>query len=487
MRTPISTVFVLTVLVALEVLATGCSLRPPLKHTPDFGFKAPQSWTARQGAAMEIADRWWTRFDNEDLNRTVQIALEQNFSIASAASRLEAAVAEARIAGADLYPKMSGAFNAARQRTNLAGPGVPGITGGEEIISSTANNFGVSLDVSWEIDVWGRVRAATRAAVADVQATQADYAGARLSIAAQTTKAWLAVTEAKQQVELAQATVESYRKTAMQVTNRVKVGVQSPSDMHLALTNLASAEALLQQRHQTLDATKRQLEVLLGHYPAGRADAAIELPSVPPPPPTGLPAELVRRRPDLVAAERQLAAASERIAASKAALYPRFALTASGGTAADEFKNLLSGDYFIWMIASNLVQPLFEGGRLRAHVAAATGRTDEAVAIFAQQVLDAYGEVETALHAEGLLSERERLLRIATEQARKAVEVSQNRYGQGVEAFILVLESQRRALDAESAVLSVRRLRLENRVNLHLALGGGFEESMPVVPVSLNK
>lgn len=482
MKTPFLTYFVLTVSVVLGITATGCSLRPPSQHTHNLEFKAPSVWTAMGGTAMEVADRWWTRFNDEDLNRAVQIALEQNYNIAAAAARLETAAAEARIAGADLYPRVSGGFNAARQQTNLSGSGFSGIIESEEAVRFRTNTFGVSMDVSWEVDVWDRVRAATRATVADVQATQADYAGARLSIAAQTTKAWLAVTEAGQQVELAEATVESYRRTAGQVTNRVNVGIQPPNDMHLALTNLASAEALLQQRRQTLDAAKRQLEVLLGHYPAGHVESAVALPAVPPLPPTGLPAELIRRRPDLVMAERQLAASSERVAAAQTALYPRISLTASAGTSTDEFKNLLSGDYFIWTIANNLVQPIFEGGRLRARVASAEGKTGEAVAIFAQQALDAFAEVETSLQAEAFLAERERMLEVAAEQARKAVEVARNRYGQGVEIFIVVLESQRRALDTESAVLSVRRHRLENRVNLHLALGGGFEESMPTIP-----
>lgn len=476
MKAPIFTCSVQIVSVVLGIMVTGCSIRPPVQDTPDFEFKVPPAWSETDGTEMEVADRWWTRFNNADLNRTVQIALEHNYNIAAAAARIETAAAEARIAGADFYPQVSGGFNAARQQNNLSSFGFPGIIGNGEAISFTTNTFGVSMDVSWEVDVWGRVRAATRAAVADVQVTQADYAGARQSIAAQATKAWLAVTEARQQVKLSEEIVESYRRTARQVTNRVSVGVQQPIDMHLALTDLASAEALLQQRSQTLDAAKRQLEVLLGHYPAGHVEAAVALPAVPPLPPTGLPAELISRRPDLVMAERKLAAASERVTAARAALYPRIALTASGGTSSGEFKNVLSGDYFIWTIANNLVQPIFEGGRLRARVAAAEGRTDEAVAVFAQQALDAFAEVETSLQAEAFLAERERMLEVAAEQARKAVEVAQNRYDQGVEIFIVVLESQRRALDTESAVLSVRRLRLENRVNLHLALGGGFED-----------
>jgi NodT family efflux transporter outer membrane factor (OMF) lipoprotein len=457
-------------------------VNPPRRHAPDFAFAVPPSWTAAERGEGAVVEQWWTRFESADLNRTVRLALAQNYDIAAAAARLETAAAEARIAGADLYPQLSGGFDAARQRTNLVGNGFSDIAGGEEVVSTTTNSYGVSLDISWELDLWGRVRAQTRAAIAEVQLAQADLAGALLSIAAQSAKAWLALTEARQQVALAEATVGNYRATARQVTDRVEAGVQQPGDMHLALENLASAEALLQQRRQSLDAAARQLEILLGHYPAGRAEGAATLPAVPPPPPVGLPAELIARRPDLVAAERRLAAASERIDAARAALYPRISLTASGGTRSAELGDLLSGDFLVWNVAGNLVQPIFEGGRLRARVAASRGRSAEAVALFAQQALGAFSEVETALRAAELLRERERVLRVAAEQARKAVEVAQNRYGQGVETFIVVLESQRRALDAESAVISVRRLRLANRVDLHLALGGGFDETMPENP-----
>jgi NodT family efflux transporter outer membrane factor (OMF) lipoprotein len=251
--------------------------------------------------------------------------------------------------------------------------------------------------------------------------------------------------------------------------------------MYLAVSNLAGAEALLQQRRQTLDSATLQLEVLLGRYPAGRIEA-VDLPPVPPSPPVGLPAQLIARRPDLVVAERQLAAALERVDSAKAALYPRISLTASGGLSSEDLKDLFSAERLLWTIAGNLVQPVFEGGRLRAQIAAGKGRSAEAAAVFAQRVLDALAEVETALRFDVLLADRESASQVAAEQASDAVEVSQNRYAQGVKSFIVVLESQRRALDASSAVLSVRRARTENRVDLFLALGGGFAHSMPAIP-----
>jgi NodT family efflux transporter outer membrane factor (OMF) lipoprotein len=341
-------------------------------------------------------------------------------------------------------------------------------------MSQTSNNFGVSLNVSWELDVWGRIRSAAAAAVANVQSQRADYAAATLSLAAQTTKSWFAVIESRQQVELAEATVVSYRETARQAKDRVEGGVQSPVDQDLALANLASAEALLQDRRQLLDVALRQLEVLLGRYPTGLLNTEAELPAIPAPVPAGLPAELLRRRPDLVAAERQVAAASQQIVSDQAALLPRISLSASGGSASSELQDILSGDFLIWSLASNLVQPVFEGGRLRARIAVAEGRHKETLEAFAQLALQAFSEVEIALAAEAFLTERERSLEAAATAAESAARVSGNRYVQGVDQLIVVLEGQRRALDAQGALLSVRRQRSDNRVDLHLALGGGF-------------
>jgi len=191
--------------------------------------------------------------------------------------------------------------------------------------------------------------------------------------------------------------------------------------------------------------------------------------------PAGLPAEVIRRRPDVGALERTLAAALERAKAAKGALYPRLSLTGSTGTSSSELGDLVSGDFFVWSLAGGLVQPLFEGGRLRAEVSAAEGRARTSAAAFAQGVLTALFEVEAALAAEAYLAGQEEALGRATAAARQAVTVSENRYAQGVEPLLVVLESQRRALDAESSWIAVRRARLGNRLDLHLALGGGFD------------
>ncbi len=465
-------------LLVLPLLITACASAPRVKHS-DLKVTPPLSWTAGDTVQAPGDTLWWTRFDDGRLDSLVGEALTHNFNLQAAAARLGAAAAQAKIAGAPLYPQIGAGFNASRRKQNFIGLPIPGAPSG--VLSSTTSSFGVSLDLSWEIDLWGRLGAGKAAALADYQAAQADLRGARLSLSAQTAKAWFAAIESRRQVELAQATVENYQTSLEQVRARYERGLRPSLDVRLTASNLAIAKDLLQQRKQRYDSALRQLELLLGRYPGAALTPGEELPSVPEAVPAGLPAELVGRRPDLVAAERRLAASYARIKQAKRALYPRISLTASAGTASNELSDLLNGDFSVWNIVGNIVQPLFQGGRLRGGVDLARSQSDQALALYAQSVLAAFADVESALSAEGFLAHRQEALEEATEQALAARRLAEERYTSGLTDLITMLDSQRRAYDAESRLLSVRRLRLDARIDLHLALGGGFSDRTEIL------
>jgi NodT family efflux transporter outer membrane factor (OMF) lipoprotein len=449
-------------------------MKAPPRREPDIGVPAPDGWTATEAATPlpETRPDWWQGFADARLDALIERALLQNRDLQATAARLEQAAAQARIAGADLEPSVAAGLNGGRSRQVFIGFPIPGTTG---VPSATFSSFGLDVSVSWEVDLWGRIRAGTRAALADLQSVGFDYHAARLSIAAQTAKAWFAVTEATQQLALARDSAGSFRESAELVRSRYEAGTRPPIDLRLALTRQAEAEALEQLRRQQLDATVRRLEVLVGSYPAGELRAAVELPDTPAPIAAGLPSELVARRPDLVAAERRLAASDQRWLVARRSLYPRLSLTGSGGTASDQLEDLLDGDFRVWSLLGNLVQPLFQGGRLRAGVDLAAAVGDEALARYASALLAAYAEVETALAAEETLARREASLREAAHHSRAAERLSLDRYRTGLDDYITVLQAQASALTAESQWLAVRRARLENRVDLHAALGGGFE------------
>ena len=455
------------------VIAVGCASAPPVE-TPQLDVAVPDAWTAADTSSGEVAPDWWSDFGAPGLSAAVEAALEGNFDLAAAAARLEQAAAEARIASSALQPTVQASYNSSRRKQNFVGFPIPGLEG--RVLSTVSTNQGVSLDLSWEIDLWGRLRGEAQAALADLQRSAADLRGAQLSMAGQTVKAWFAIAEARQQVTLSDETVASFRASAEQVRERFESGIRPALDLRLALLNLANAEALLDQRRQQLDASSRQLEVLLGRYAAGTIDQPSSLPDVTADVPGGIPADLVARRPDLVAAERQVAAAGARLGVARKQLLPNLTLTAATGTATNALRSLLDGDFGVWSLLGNLVAPLWQGGRLRAQITRAEAETAEVLANYANTALVAYAEVETALAAEAFLADRVGHLTNAVEQARAAERLAEERYRAGLDNYITVLDSQRSAVQADGDLIAARRLRLENRVDLYLALGGGFEQ-----------
>ncbi len=480
-RSPAARAPLFTAGAALVLVA--CATGPPPAPL-ELGVEPPERWTAAaSGAATPAAPAtapatapaWWSAFGDAELDRLVDLALEATRDLAAAAARVEAAGAQARIAGAGLAPQAALGADAGRRRQNFIGLPIPGREGGA--LSSLSTTFGGALTLSWEADLWGRLAAGRSAARAELDASRADLDGARLSLAGQTARAWFAAVEAAGQVELAERTLETRRLTRDQIRRRFEAGLRTALDLRLAIANHAAAEAALAGRRRQLDASVRRLELLLSRYPgaelAGRV-AGRALPAPPPAPPAGLPAELVTRRPDLAAAERRLEAAGLSIRQARAALYPRLALTGSAGRLSGEVGDLLDSDFSVWSLASSLLQPLFQGGRLRAGVDLAEARYEELAERYAQTVLRAFAEVELALAAEEHLTRQADALAVAAEQSAEAERQAEDRYRAGLGPYLAVLEAQRQAADTRSRLLETRRQLLDARVDFHLALGGGW-------------
>ncbi len=466
-----------TLSLATAVLWDCASTPPPAES--EALVEIPGSWSVDSEPTSPLSGPWWESFADADLDRIISEALEHNFDLRAAAAAMDSALAQARIAGAELKPQASVGGDASRRQQVFVGLPIPG-TGG--VLQSQSTSLGTSLNVSWEPDLWGRLRAGKAAALADAAAARADYEAARLSLAAQVAKAWFAVAEAGHQVRLADETVASRQSSTERIAARYRRGVAAALDLRLARSNQAEAESAVALRQRQLDLAQRQLETLAGRYPTGNigdeaGEQALTLPDVPEPVPAGLPSELVARRPDLKAAERRLAAAGLRIREARRSLYPRVTLTASGGTTSDSLGDLLDSDFSVWGLASSLLQPIFQGGRLRAAVDFAESSRERALALYAQGVLRAFAEVESALAAERLLTLEETAQAAAARESTAAAKLAEDRYLAGLGDYLSILESQRRAFASESRVLSIRALLLTNRVDLHLALGGDFQHS----------
>ena len=454
----------------LFAMMVGCASAPRVQQSP---IQSPQNWQTKADTATPADTLWWATFDDSLLHSVVAQALVYNRDLHAAAARLNAARAQAKMAGAPLFPQLNASLSRTERKQNFIGFPIPG-QAEDEVLSNTSTTYGVSVNATWEIDLWGRLGAGVAVALANYQATQATYRGARMSLAAQTTKAWFAAIEAKRQRELARATYEDNRTSHEQVRARYERGVRPSLDARQSQSNLASSQDRLHQREQLFDLSIRQLEVLLGQYPAGTFAIADDLPPVPHPVPAGLPADLIARRPDLIAAERRFAASQANHKAARRARYPRISLTASGGTSTDALGELLNGDFGVWSLIGNLTQPLFQGGRIKGNIDLTRAREHEAAALFAQAVLQAYREVENALSAEAYLAKREAALTTAAEQAREARRLAEDRYYRGLSDLLTMLQTRSTAYQTESQLLAVRRQRLNARIDLHLALGGGF-------------
>lgn len=467
------------VILASAMLTTACSVAPPAE--PELPVVLPDRFGDAITGEYTPVERWWQDFADQQLDTFVETALVGNPGLAQALARAQVAEARIRVNRADLLPQAGIGLNSARQRQNLSAMAGP-LGELADDMAFISNNHNASLDVSWELDLWGRLSALDSAARAEFLASAEQLRGARQSVAAQVVQLYYDIVHARAQVELSEHTVDALAEMSRQISNRAQVGIASPADAMLAAANLGSARAGLEQRNEALARTLRQLDILLGHYPSGALRTADALPGVPAAPSTGVPSELLERRPDVRAAELGLLAAGYQLGAAERSFLPSLSLSGSAGYSSGEFSGLIDSSNFVWSIAGQIMQPIFQGGRLVAQVDIAEGQQSEALHSYVETALNALAEVESLLAVEDILERREGSLGSAANAAEESVQVSFNRYLQGIDPFLNVLESQQRALDSRSAFITAQHARIENRIALHLALGGGFESAPEITP-----
>ncbi|MCP4415560.1 MAG: TolC family protein, partial [Chloroflexi bacterium] len=280
--------------------------------------------------------------------------------------------------------------------------------------------------------------------------------------------------DAYRQLELSQSSLESYQLSQERILARYEKGLRPSLDYRFSRSSVAAAESQMYQRMQQADQSKRQVELILGRYPSAKIELSANLPLELQDIPAGIPANLLERRPDIISAERKLAASQCNVSAARAALFPSIRLTASGGTSTNDLSEILNMDFSVWSIAANVLQPIFQGGKLRANVRLNEALQKQAFAAYADIVLRAYSEVEAILAADQYLKKQEAATKIARDEALAAKELSDDRYYKGLADIITLLDARRQANNAESQLLTIRRLRLENRVDFYVALGGQY-------------
>jgi outer membrane protein, multidrug efflux system len=446
---------------ALAAAVAGCALNPPptadelqrqaLPHT-----SVPAAWKAG-GVSMAVVDRWLASFDDPALSALVDEALAYNADLQVAAARVEQAAGYVKVANASLLPSVG---------VLAMGGGKSGGSGGLD---------GIWLNASLELDVWGRVRYGSAAAEEQSAAVAADYAYARQSLAATVSKAWFLAIEAGLQRGIAQDALRSTEELLRIAKERLRVGSGNEQAVAEARVNVGTYRDKLRQLELAREQALRALELLLGRYPAAEITVAEHLSPMPPPMPVGTPSQLLERRPDVIAAERRVAAAFDRVGEARAAQLPRISLTAGGSSVSSELIELKDTSNPIWSFGGNLIAPLYQGGALRAQVEIRSAEQKQAVAEYARAGQRAFGEVESALAAENALRDREVILAATIRDSQRALELAQVQYRVGSADLRAVEQNQLALYSARISLLRVQTERLAQRVNLYLALGGGFD------------
>ncbi len=465
-------------------LTVGPDYKQPTNAVP-AKYKAEELGDWKEGKPLDHVPKgnWWEIFGDEQLNGLELRALQANQELKATVARVDQARATARVARSQLLPTVSFDPSYVRQRYS---PNQEPAFG-----NITANTFSTPLDLSYEIDLWGRVRRGFQSARADAQASLANFYTVLLTLQADVAQNYFALRALDAEISTVAATVELRKEQLRLVRSRYEGGIGNELDIARAETELANAQAEaagLARRRADLE---NAIAILVGSNPAAFRVADITSQNWRPQPPVvpaGLPGELLERRPDVADAERQLAAASARIGVAKGAFFPVVTLTGSGGYLSAEAENLFNWSSRVWSIGPSISLPLFTGGRTKANYKRSQAAYEESVAKYRQQVLVAFGDVESSLSATRHLIDQAAAQERAVVSARRAADLALERYTSGIVSYLDVVDANREALLAErsNAVLSGERLIAA--VRLIKALGGGWERQEIFGPSqSINK
>ncbi|RZI41339.1 efflux transporter outer membrane subunit [Herbaspirillum sp. HC18] len=457
--------------VAFALLATGCALTPEYRQpevaTP-AAFKEAQGWVPAMPADALDRGAWWTLFNDPLLNELAASVEVSNQNVAAAAAAYAQARALVNQQRAALFPVVSLTGGVTRS-SGRSGSSAVGVSTGR-----IANNVELSIGGSWEPDVWGRLRASVNSAGASAQASAADLASARLSAQGELVINYLMLRLSDAQATLLRDTSDGYARVLQIARNRYAAGVAPKSDVLQAETQLANAQADLEDAQRQRAQLEHAIAVLVGKAPSQFSIVPAQWTAVVPQVPVGVPSTLLQRRPDIAAAERRVAAANEQIGIARAAYFPSLGLNASYGAGATSVSDLFNASTTLWSVGLSAAQTLFNAGLTSARVDQARAAQEQAAALYRQTVLTAFQNVEDQLTAAQVLQRQQELRRQASTAADEAEQQFLNRYRAGQVSYSEVVVAQVSALNARRALVQVQADRQTAAVALIQALGGGW-------------
>ena len=466
-------------LLAAAVIAAlaGCTTTPTAPPRLDLPAASADP------VKIEALTRWWTAFNDPTLDKLVDEALANNLDLRAAMARVETARARVTLSQADLFPTVDLGVDANRTRSTQSGTNpLP------QGFSPFSTDYRIALQASYEVDLWGKFRTATRAAQQDLVASQYGQETVRTIVAADTARFYFSLLAADAQLALLEETLKTRIQSVELQTDRYDAGIIGDYDLQTAVAERAAVASDIAAARRIVVENESALAVLLGrsprevYTPTLNRDVNVARVTAVPTIPSGLPSDLLARRPDIRDAEAQLAAANMRIDVARADYYPSISLTGAYGTEAGALKNLFSGPAVIWTIAGALVQPLIGLKAIEANVDARTALRDETVVAYTKTVQSAFRDTHDALSANettraALAAQSERKDKLSL-----VLELSDLRYRSGYSPYLEVLDSQRQLLQAQTLqIVAARNVRLAV-VDLATALGGGWDIAGAVTP-----
>ena len=459
----------------------GCFVKYNNPELSDKIIKSKEnSWKTQdfQADSTSMVPDWWTTFQDAHLDSIMKTFLLNNYDLKLAISSLESSKQLAIYNAGKILPDISTQINNTRSNQNFSGSAFENASsffnpGGGAVYSET---YGFNLSSQWEIDTWGKLYSKKISAKKEYQASENDYKYLEFSLISQAVKVYFNLIESKEQVALADSSLAAYQDIFNIVEQRYNQGVRSSLDYRLAKSNVLIAEASLERRKMLTDNLTREMEILIGLYPSGILETSSTLSTSLPEIPKNLPSDIIQRRPDIASSYNKIEAAFADLDYAKKMKFPSFNLTGSMGTSTEDLNNLLDGDFSIWNLGASITLPIFQSGKIKAYQNLSRSALEQAEIDYIYSILKAFSEIESKLSMDIMLNKQLVSLSNAYIQSKEAYSLAKDRYDKGLTDLITVLDSQKRMFDTNSQMISIRKLLIENRIDLLICLGGSSNE-----------
>ena len=450
-----------TLLAISVMLLSGCASDLNSSQRMQVPNNMPQQWQQEASSSvLKVQEQWLTQLQNPTLNKFVQQALKNNQQLLQTSYDVEIQKQQLIVSGAALWPSLDLSTRTSRSKDNRP--------------VSYDNASSASLNLTYEVDLWGKLSDAKREANLNYLAQQARFEQAKQQLVADVLTGWFDVVTAQQLLDLFERREANSQQNLDIIEAGYRQGINEALDVYLARNELNNERSRIATQTASLSASARSLERLLGEYPKGAITASSDLPVINTDIPLGLPSELITRKPTLRASWYELLAADASLAYAHKQRFPSLDLTASLSDSTDRVSDLFSPSSLAWSLLGSISAPLFEGGRLKANEEIARLNTQKQEQLYLQTLYDAFGDVENAISQQQSLKAQYTSTLEAQENALAAEQLSFEQYQSGLVTYTTVLDAQDRSFDAQSSLIDIKNQLIANRINLHIALGGDF-------------